>query len=46
MARPSDDEFSEWVENNSNVVKIRSALKKHPDLINIKNRVSLWRYVI
>ena len=39
MLRPSNEEFFEWTEEDSNLSKIQNALKDYPDLIDIKDNV-------
>ena len=41
ISRPSDQEFCQWIRNDNDISKIENALKTYPDLINIKDRVSL-----
>ena len=38
--RPSDEEFLGWVTNDQKKSKVQNALRAHPDLANIKDRVS------
>ena len=44
MLRPSDEEFLRWTEKDSNVMRLRNALRIYPDLFDIKNEVGLIRY--
>ena len=39
-ARPLDEVFLEWVQNDRNKSKVQNALRAHPDLIDIKYSVS------
>ena len=41
MLRPSNEEFIEWAKHDNNVSKIQDTLRIHPDLVQIKNEVSL-----
>ena len=38
--RPSDKEFTQWVQNDQNKLKVQNALRAHPDLANVKDYVS------
>ena len=38
--RPSDEDFLEWARNDQNKSKMQNALRAHPDLAIIKDRVS------
>ena len=38
--RPSASDFLEWVRNDKYKSNVRYALRRYPDLINVKNEVS------
>ena len=47
MLSPSDVEFINWAENDSNLSNIQNALTTYPNLINVKdNKVSLTVLVV
>ena len=39
-ARPSNEQFIQWAINDRYKSKLQNALRKYPDLANIKNSVS------